>query len=221
MNDLKDLLELALSDGRGPDPSQPADPARDLARGRSLLRRRRLIRAAAGACVVTVAALVPLAWTAQHHGAAALPGRSSPAAAPSTSPASGRIALVAYTGQQIPGYQVSEVPRGWVIQGGNAYALVLAPKGDTDTSIDSFIGKLVVMLQSRDASSPSAGTRQPVDGRSGWFDVQGSTQILTYQDAKGDWVVIQAPASLGWDSARLAQFATGVQVLHNAQQGRG
>lgn len=171
-----------------------------------------------------VAALVPLALAGQHPAATSLPGRSSPAAAPSgtgTSPAATRIALVAYTGQQVPGYQVSEVPRGWDIQGGNAYALVLAPKGDTDTSIDSFIGKLVVMLQSRDASSPAAGTRQPVAGRPGWFDVQGDTQILTYRDAKGHWVVIQAPVSLGWDSARLAQFAAGVQVLHNAQQGRG
>ena len=37
MNDLKDLLELALSDvpGRG----ERADPAADLARGRRLLRR--------------------------------------------------------------------------------------------------------------------------------------------------------------------------------------
>ena len=207
MNDVKDLLELALSDGHGPDPAQPTDPAGDLARGRSLLRRRRLTRAAAGAAVLAVAALVPLALTAQRP--------------TGTSPAATRIALVAYSGQQVPGYQVSEVPRGWIIQGGNAYALVLAPKGDTDTHIGSFTGKLVVMLQSRDASSPAAGTRQPVAGRPGWFDVQGDTQILTYQDAKGHWVVIQAPVSLGWDSARLAQFAAGVQVLHNAQQGRG
>jgi hypothetical protein len=225
MNDLKDLLELALSDGHGPDPSLPADPAGDLARGRSLLRRRRLTRTAAAAAVVTVAALVPLALTAQHHPSALRPARSSPAAAPTgparAHPGSTGLALVAYTGQQTPGYRVSEVPSGWVIQGGNAYALVLAPKGDTDTSIDSFAGKLVVMLQSRDASSPSTGTPQPVAGRTGWFDVQGGTQMLTYQDAGGHWVVIQAPTSLGWDSSRLAQFAAGVQVLHNAQQGRG
>jgi hypothetical protein len=113
------------------------------------------------------------------------------------------------------------VPSGWVIQGGNAYALVLAPKGDKDTSIGSFIGKLVVMLQSRDASAPTAGTPQPVDGRPGFFEVQGNTQSLIYRDAAGGWVVIQAPTSLGWDSARLAQFAAGVKVLGNAQQGRG
>jgi hypothetical protein len=31
------------------------------------------------------------------------------------------------------------------------------------------------------------------------FDVQGDTQILTFQSVGGQWVVIQAPVSLGWD----------------------
>src|SRR5262249_33971165 len=111
--------------------------------------------------------------------------------------------------------------RDWVIQGGNAFALVLAPQDDKDTNIDSFVGKLVVMLQSRDAHGPGPGKPQPVAGREGRFDVQGNTEMLTYKDAKGQLVVIQAPTSLGWDAGRLARFAAGVQVLHNAQQGRG
>jgi len=37
----------------------------------------------------------------------------------------------------------------------------------------------------------------------------------------GQWVVVQAPASLGRNSAELARFASGVQVLVTAQQGRG
>ena len=51
--------------------------------------------------------------------------------------------------------------------------------------------------------------------------MQGDTQILTFKNASGQWVVIQAPVSLGWDSAELAKFAGGVQVLAAAQQGRG
>jgi hypothetical protein len=39
--------------------------------------------------------------------------------------------------------------------------------------------------------------------------------------AGGQWVVIQAPVSLGWNRAELARFASGVQVLVTAQQGRG
>ena len=42
--------------------------------------------------------------------------------------------------------------------------------------------------------------------RPGKFDVQGDTQILTFKNASGQWVVIQAPVSLGWDSAELAKF---------------
>ena len=61
MNDLKDLLELALSDVPGRDAR--VDPAADLARGRLLLRRRR--QRLAGLAGVTAAVLcgvlVPLA----------------------------------------------------------------------------------------------------------------------------------------------------------------
>jgi len=222
VNDLKDLLELALSDGHGPDPAQHPDPAGDLARGRRLLRRRRL---AGGACVVAAAALVPLAVVAAGHAPAVQPGQAArttgPAGPAATTPGEAGIALVAYQGPQPPGYRVAEVPGGWVVQGGDPYKLVLAPKDDKDTSIDSFAGKLVVMLQSRDASAPTAGSPQPVAGRPGRFDIQGDTQILTYQDAGGGWVVIQAPTFLGWNGTRLAQFAAGVQVLGDAQQGRG
>ena len=42
-----------------------------------------------------------------------------------------------------------------------------------------------------------------------------------YGPDPGQWVVVQAPASLGWNSAELARFASGVQVLVTAQQGRG
>jgi hypothetical protein len=91
-----------------------------------------------------------------------------------------------------------------------------------DKNPDVFIGKLVVMLQSRDATAPPADwASQPVNGHPGKFDVQDDTQILTFQIAGGQWVVIQAPVSLGWDRAELAKFAGGVQVLATAQQGRG
>jgi hypothetical protein len=234
MTDLKNLLELSLNDRPGLAPGGPVDPAGDLARGRHLLHRRRravLSAGAAGAAGVAVVALVvanagPAA--AGHPAVATRPSGAvhpSAAAHPSghpltTVPAS--VALVAYNGQQAPGYQVAKVPRGWVIQGGNPYVLTIAPAGDPDKNVDAFVGKLVVMLQSRDASDPSGpGRPQQVAGQPGHFDVQGDTQILTYQDAAKHWIVIQAPVSLGWDSSVLAEFASGVQVLHNAQPGRG
>ena len=208
MNDLKDVLEQALADGHGPDPALGPEPGGDLARGRRLLRRRRLL------------GLTSLAGGAAVVAAVAIPLSTGTGPGPAHRTTTG-IALVAYRGAQPAGYQVSEVPSGWVIQGGNAYALVLAPQGDNNTSINVFIGKLVIMLQSKDATGHGPGKPQPVAGRPGRFDVQGDTEILTYTDNKGAQVVIQAPTSLRWDAARLAKFAAGVQVLHNAQQGRG
>jgi hypothetical protein len=224
MNDMKDLLELALTDGHGPDPDQGADPVGDLARGRNLLRRRRLLRLgglAGGAAVIAAAVAVPLGTAGHGHPAAIRGGPTPRHGKAAAGHGTHGIALVTYNGMQAPGYKVAEVPRGWVIQGGNAFALVLAPRDDKNTNIDVFTGKLVVMLQSRDAHGPGPGKPQPVAGRQGRFDIQGDTEMLTYTSARGARVVIQAPTSLGWDGPRLAQFAAGVQVLHNAQQGRG
>ena len=232
MNDLKDLLELALSDI--PGRAARVDPAADLARGRRLLRRRR--QRLAGLAGVTAAVLcgvlVPLALQGSapsHHPAPAAVGSSRPhptqsQAGQTTAPAqqSRQIKLVAWVGTQPPGYQVAWMPKGWVVQGSTPFALVMAPPNDKDKSPDSYVGKLVVMLQSRDATAPPADwANQPVNGRPGKFDVQGDTQILTFKIASGQWVVVQAPVSLGWNSAELAKFGGGVQVLAAAQQGRG
>jgi hypothetical protein len=259
VNDIKDLLTLALPDGAGTDPAGVAGPAAvggptavggpgaravaaadveaDLNRGRRRLHRRRRTQATAltgAAASVAVAGLVVAGLTGTHPAASTAgatprptssphrPGPRGSAGGPAGAPGQARaIRLVAYQGAQAPGYQVAEVPAGWTIQGGNPYVLTLAPIGYPDQNIDSFIGKLVVMLNSASAGPPTQGRPDPVNGRPGKFDVQGDTQILTYKDAGGMWVVIQAPTSLGWGSAQLAQFASGVQVLGNAQQGVG
>ena len=232
MNDLKDLLELALSDVPGRDAR--VDPAADLARGRRLLRRRR--QRLAGLAGVTAAVLcgvlVPLALPgsapSQHPAPAAVTSsrpqpthsQSGQSAAPDRQ--SRQIKLVAWVGTQPPGYQVAWMPKGWVVQGSTPFALVMAPPNAPNKNPDVYSDKLVVMLQSRDATAPPADwASQPVNGREGKFDVQDDTQILTFKNASGQWVVIQAPVSLGWDSAELAKFAGGVQVLAAAQQGRG
>jgi len=234
VTDMKDLFELALSDI--PRTGQPADPEEDLARGRRLLRRRR--QRMAGLAGVTAAVLcgilVPLslngsAPAASHPVAAASsPVSTHPKATSSpthaTTPATKihAIKLVAWVGTQPPGYKVDWMPKGWVVQGSTPFALTMASPGTKDKDPSVFIGKLVVMLQSADASAPPANwADQPVNGRPGKFDVQGDTQILTFQVAGGQWVVIQAPVSLGWDSAELAKFGGGVTVLAAAQQGRG
>jgi hypothetical protein len=221
VNTVKDVLELALDEELAA--KQVVDPAEDVARGRSLLRRRRLIGAGGLAAAAAVGAMMP-AILGSDGAVPSVAGQHPSHPAVSTTPVPNghrSIALVAFTGDQIPGYQVAEVPEGWVIQGGTPFALVIGAKGDPDTNVDSFTGKLVVMLQSRDASPPTSGQSDPVNGHPGFLDVQGDTQILTFQRADGRWVVIQAPTKLGWDAAQLAQFASGVQVLGNAQPSRG
>jgi hypothetical protein len=234
VNDMKDLFELALSDI--PRTGRPADPDEDLARGRRLLRRRR--QRMAGLAGVTAAVLcgilVPLslngsAPAASHPVAAASsPVSTHPKAASSptrtTTPVTQThaIKLVAWVGTQPPGYKVDWMPKGWVVQGSSPFALTMASPGTKDKDPTVFVGKLVVMLQSADASAPPANwADQPVNGRPGKFDVQGDTQILTFKVASGQWVWVQAPVSLGWDSAELAKFGGGVTVLAAAQQGRG
>jgi len=221
MNTVKDVLELAFDNGPGAE--QGVDAAEDVARGRRLLLRRRLIGAGGVAAAAAVGALVPVILGSGGGTPSAVSPRPSHLATSTTPAPKGNhsIRLVAFTGDQIPGYQVAEVPEGWVIQGGTPFALVIGPKGDPDTNVSSFTGKLVVMLQSRDASPPTSGQSDPVNGHPGFLDVQGDTQILTFQRADGRWVVIQAPTKLGWDAAQLAQFASGVSVLGNAQQSRG
>jgi hypothetical protein len=117
------------------------------------------------------------------------------------------------------------MPKDWVVQGSNPYALVIAPRGDRDTDANSFLGKLVVMLQSASVTSQPAGVPQPVDGRTGFFEpasqAGANTNVLTFKVADGQWVVVQAPTSLGWDSGQLAKFAGGVTVLAAARQGVG
>ena len=227
MNDVKDMLAAALD--RGPGPGQPVNPTGDLARGRRLLRRRRLTGlagAAGGAAVAAGIATAVLtlgpAGSAPHPApAAGQHTRPQHAPAPAHHPARRAVKLVSYQGYQAPGYQVSEVPRGWVVQGSNAFALTVAPAGDPDKFVDSFVGKIAVMLKSRDEPAPKGQPNLPVAGRPGFLDRQGGTWILLYQDPSGQWVDIQFPAKLGWDRGQFAQFAAGVKVLGNAQPGRG
>jgi hypothetical protein len=232
---MKELLVLALDEG--PAPGGPVDPGDDLERGRKLLRRRRALGVTGVASALVIGALVPLALNGS--GAAGSGGavagnpaavRTSPAGTPASqarpsASSGGATALVLWTGAQPPGYRVAWMPKDWVVQGGTPTFLTIAPAGDKDTSASSFLGKLVVMLQSTDATSPPIGTRQPVNGRPGFLEsaaqAGANTEILTFQVAGGKWVQVQAPMLLGWNGAQLVKFAGGVQVLAAAQPGHG
>jgi hypothetical protein len=240
MNDVKDLLGLALHDLPEPE----VDPAADLVRGRRRLHHRRARVLGGVTAAVLVLAVTPVA--VGGFGGSAAPPQAGPTpaatklpagpAAGSPGPAKARptrparpalesIALVSYTGKQPRGYTVEWVPKGWKVQEGSSDALVIAPKGakaDDPSQGISFVGKLVVMSQSQDVDPDTSGTPQKVAGRPGYVKVQDDVQALTYKaDGAGHWVIIQAPTKLGWDGARIAKFAAGVTVLSTVTPGKG
>src|SRR4051812_27236870 len=159
MTDLNSLLNTVAGEARE---ATHSDLAADVNRGRSALRRRRFTLATNGALALAVVGGLVVAGTSgafdnspRNDVSAVQP--TAPAAAASTD-ISKAIAFVAYTGEQPEGFRVATVPDGWTIQGVTEYALLIAPPSGVDSSLDSFVGKLVVMLESQDAKGPFEGT---------------------------------------------------------------
>jgi len=192
----------------------------DVARGRRALRRRRLFRSA-GASAFAVAALA----AAITYGASG--GNGSPAG---TTTASGTSApavatqLVAYQGEQPKGFTIDKVPAGWEVQGVNAAALTIAPKGLADKNPDSFVGKIAIMLQSADDHSTPTGTSIQVGGKPGVINTPedpGNSKNLWVKEPNGIWLQVQIWDASGWSQAAIVEFGAGIHVLPGAVQGRG
>ncbi|GAA3597144.1 hypothetical protein GCM10022223_10420 [Kineosporia mesophila] len=245
MDNLKDILDSAVL-----MEDAPVDPSADLARARGHLRRRRMTRAGAGAAGLVVIAAVGGALVASGtEKAATVPAIAS---APATTTARTKddslpaIALVAYTGEQVPGYQVGFVPKGWEIQGGSSTVLAIAPKGFKNQDVHQWVGKIAVLLESKDASPDHEPVTQAdleawgmegenlettvaevtVNGNQAWLTRpktpdKSTTVSVAFADDKGHNVVVQGPSSLNWDDAQWIKFAQSVKVLKNAEAGRG
>lgn len=250
MNEFKTMFDQAVSVD-----DVPVDPAADIARGRDELRRRRTTRTAIGAAGLAVVAAV--------GGVAVTSGSGDPGPAVVAGPAfvddkSGQetgtssgseltaIDLVTYTGKQVPGYAVQSVPEGWEIQGGSNTVLTLAPKNFSDQDINTWTGKIAVMLQSEDASDEGSEItdeelkswgmqRKDVEHTDSKITVNGKAGsvsrsdpaatdpmvVVRFPDAKGHDVIAQGPLTLDWDDTRWTKFAEGITVLTNAAQGHG
>lgn len=162
MSDLRHHFEKIA----GPVPAQaaPAAVEADLTRGRRALRRRRTVQSIAGSAfgVAALAAAFAVATSGTSESANA-PIAQGPAAESRAVASPVAVQLVAYKGEQPKGFTVDKVPSGWYIQGDDAYSLVIAPK-NTPTAVPSsaglndphsFVGKIAVMLESKDQSGPS------------------------------------------------------------------
>lgn len=127
------------------------------------------------------------------------------------------ISLVTYTGAQLPGFVVTQVPEGYVLQGISGSVLAVAEVGD-HSPLDTFEGKLVVILD--DHPGPATGDAVTVGGRPGRINVQDGTMMRTYDDGSHD-ITVQAWNTIRLTQAQLVAFANGVTVLPGAEVGHG
>jgi hypothetical protein len=213
-NDVKALLDRAAGPRRE---ARPDELAADLARGRSGLRRRRAKVIAGGAFALAVAA-------GSIAGGASLladdPRASRTVVAEATDPEatdpgvqSPRIRFVAYTDPQPEGFHVTTVPEGWQIQAVNKVALVIAPPELINSDPRIFLGKLLVMLESVDATDRPSGSPIKVGDRDGILVRSANYGHLWWSDAAGHAIHVQWPLGAGWSDAEIAGFAAGVEVL--------
>jgi hypothetical protein len=226
MSDIEQLLrQTAKSSEIAPTPDVVEA---DIRRGRSAWRHRRRRRAVWSSVGSTVAAAVVVGTAIVAGGVGGSDGAgespaAGPEAAPSQAPKSG-VHLVAYDGEQPNGFIVDLVPDGWYIQTPDhpQYSLTIAPEGDT-SSPDGYVGKLVVMLQSRSVGPglPQRGDPVEVNGRPGVVSDGGDADLLTYDYGNGTYVDVQAWHSLGWTNEQLVAFAEGVTVTPDALAGIG
>lgn len=219
MTDLPDLTDrLHRLGGDAPAPTDET-VRRDLARGRGASRRRALRAGTAGLTLVAVAGV----GTAIAVNADRTPPPSPSIAAPSAptdASEPGGVQLVAYTGEQQPGFVVAKVPAGFVLEGATPFNLNVA-RADDHSGLDVFEDKLVVMLESQSVTGEPEGAPVKVGDLDGWMrTVEDGTQILTYDDGEHR-VVVQAWKSLGLSDQQVIEFAEGVTVTAEAQAGVG
>ena len=213
----------ALHDGP-PAAVDDAAIASDLCRGRDARATRRRRRAgAAGAAALGIVAVSSLSYALASGDGSRAPQAVAPhtvvthTPGNATSTSTPAIQLLAYNGKQLPGYSVKRVPKGYVLQGISGSVLDIAESGD-HSPLDSFDGKLVVMLN--DHAGPATGTPVSVSGHPGRIDDQDGVLILTYSDGTHN-VEVQSWSNIHLSRDQLVQFAEGVTVLPNAQEGHG
>jgi hypothetical protein len=223
MTDLDDLTGRLQRLDTQPSATTDETVRRDLLRARGAARRRAARRVTAGIGVAAVTAVgVTLVvsgnpgTTSDRPPAVAQPSRTPDA----TDTPGGAVQLVSYTGAQQPGFVVTKVPQGFVLEGATAFNLNVARAGDT-SGLDVFEDKLVVMLESSSVTTPPEGRPVKVGALDGWLrNTEGGTWVLTYDDG-ANRVVVQAWKSLGLTEEQVIEFAEGVTVTAEAQPGVG
>lgn len=188
---------------------------RDVLRGRGAARRRTVRMSVAGLGIAAVAVVgVTVAVNADQDRPPAIAQDSSDDQAQA-----GDLKLVSYTGAQEPGFVITKVPEGFVLEGAGPFNLNIA-RPDNLTGLDNFVEKVVVMLESSSVTGAPEGTPVKVGDLDGWLRASDAATILTYDDG-ANRVVVQVWDSLGLTDEQIVELAEGVTVTAEAQAGVG
>jgi hypothetical protein len=167
----------------------------DLNRGRRALRKRRAVQQIAGSAFAVAALAAGIALVNDGTPPATTPSvaqDSGAAPAPATK-------LVAYKGDQPKGYTIDKVPNGWEIQADNEHALILAPKDALDKDPQSFVGKIGIMLQSKDQTDAPKGKSVKVGDSKGVLvpekEVTDPTTLRLHEEAKKEAIAKGGPSA--------------------------
>jgi hypothetical protein len=204
----------------------------DLYRGRRALRRRRVTQSAAGSVFAVAAIAAAFTFTTAGSPASVTPAQPQ-AIAPATVPAgpsattgdaAPKIELKSYTGKQPKGFILDKVPAGWEVQGVTEAVLTLAPIGIADQEVNSFEGKVAVMLQSVDDTATPKGEVVKVGKDRGVLkkaEDQTDGWTLFVDRKSGPRLQVQVWDGLGWTGEQVVEFAAGITVTKDAQPGHG
>lgn len=190
----------------------------DLRRGRAALKRNRIRGVAGGALAVAAVAIVAAVGIGSILSTA--PSDEAKASQHPSTP----MRLVAYTGTQLPGFTVAQVPDGFVLQSAKDDALIIGRVGgetDSTPTMTSYVDKIAVTLQSKAGSTSSDGLPVTVNGHAGTISTpNGGGRWLEYNDGSHD-IVVQVWKSIHLTDTQLVRFAEGITVSANAQGNAG
>jgi len=193
-------------------------------------RRRRAALAVGGSAFAVAAIVAAFSFSGAGPDGTA---KAQPADRPAVAAAATK--LVAYTGKQPKGFSLDKVPDGWFVQADDTYSIVLASKSVTgqpkaDPSRNplqdpgSFVGKIAVMLQSKDQKAVPDGTSVTVGAGKGVL-VKGPDntdgRTLWVEQPSGTYVLIQFWDGIGLSQDAMVDFGAGVHVEKGAVQGVG
>jgi hypothetical protein len=102
--------------------------------------------------------------------------------------------------------------------------LTIAPVGAEDKDPHSFVGKIAIMLQSKDEHVTPSGTAVKVGGKPGFLitpEGQSAGRSLYVKQPDGVYLIVQIWDAQGWTDDAIVEFAAGIHVLPDAVEGNG